>query len=657
MPSFNGYGGISLSGNASSDLKYVFYQPILWDTKNSLVIEKEFLWNSGPVEDFWWRVTGCCRRLASNDDGINGGCDNLPIGDNSCNLPSTFVMNVAASNLSDLCDTLRATKWMWPICEIQRFSKPVRSASSSTDDCNELTIVEDYCLIPECFEFCLYTDGLSKCGVTTEILDFYTLIKGYGGLTLSGKAESRIIWPIYYGEGGITLSGSAEVKSSHYSFAGYGGISLSGSANISSGYWSTQGYGGITLSGRCNSLAPNYHAAITGGITLSGNANSSYKISTEGYGGITLSGSAYYPFRVTNITGGITLSGSAVSNIKSYRFSGYGEVVFGGNSLQTSPDWHTEGYGGITLSGSAESNQVNYLFNGDGGITLSGSAESRDSSSGNFWFVPYGGITLSGSAESNIKSYRFSGYGEVVFGGGGDVTPTFIGDYISDVGGNSFLEDILVTLNEAPLPIIELAPKRISVNCSKCTPMPDLLYLSHNLENANVFLGFLNQNGLEIEDRLSMRYSKKSSSWISNLHFTGYANGSSTLENWRFLFDWSCTNLLGEEESGSYFWKFSMYVNRKNVSSSVDFDTKLLITFPSDICPVNDLFDFSFLYNTQRNFVKTNPSFYVDVYTLYDNIGLFNSNYWSKNPNLNFYITEGVANNAFESKNLDFLIK
>lgn len=576
MPNFTAYGGITLSGQSEPDtFNYSFSQQILWDTKAILEAIQTITWNTGPVTQYWWRVVGCCRQVNSTLDGPSGGCDVLPIGFQACTTPNLFVLNVTAGNVAEVCNNLRENHWRWPICSVQKFSRPIRASNTETDECNEL-ITTEYCTIPECFEFCLHTDAVVKIGVQDILVDLSTIQVGYGEVTFYGSASTRIVENIFEGYGDIVFYGEGVTKSSFYSFDGYGDIILSGQAS---------------------------------------------------------------------------------SAIKKYSFAGYGGIVLSGHCATTSPVYHAECSGGIILSGSGPSTLANYYFGPYGTIILGGQGSTRNSSGGNFWFVPYGGIALSGEGVTGIKRYDFSAYGNVLLYGSGETASFYIGDFFADIGASAILDDIVVVFNEPPTIALVPVLDRVSVDCFSCSPISSLLYLTHSLGNTSVFTGFLNSNGFKIDKVIPLRYSRKKGSWFANLHYTGLTNGASTEESWNFMFEWGCSNELAGDTLGTPIWEFSMLVSRKNLTTLVDYDTRMLVSFPGEICPINDLFDFSFFYNTQENYVKTNPEFFIDVYVLYDNIGLFKSNFWTKNPFANFYISETPVNVDYDIKSLDALLK
>jgi hypothetical protein len=123
---------------------------------------------------------------------------------------------------------------------------------------------------------------------------------------------------------------------------------------------------------------------------------------------------------------------------------------------------------------------------------------------------------------------------------------------------------------------------------------------------------------------------------------TGDTNTGS-LESWRFTFEWACLDQIAGSEYGSFSWKFSMLVVRKNESTGLDFDTRAMVVFPPDlVCSgIQNLgFDFSFSINTMTKFVSNDLDIVPTSVLLTDNIGLFKSRSFAKTPKFNIRLSK-----------------
>ena len=156
------------------------------------VLASPFLFNIGQQPLYWFRVTGCCSNTSPNGDGLGvnggpksefGGCDILGFesNDEKCNkragsdvdIPnlnkSTFVQNVLAADLTDVGNYLKSVNWKWPICAIDKFTKPAENKYVTADnDCNKLESV-DFSDVPELLDFTLFVDSVSKMSITASL--------------------------------------------------------------------------------------------------------------------------------------------------------------------------------------------------------------------------------------------------------------------------------------------------------------------------------------------------------------------------------------------------------------------------------------------------------------------------------------------------------
>lgn len=463
-------GGITVGGEASTAvLGYVFEQKFEWNDIALLRFSKSFKWDDGPQPMKWYRVIGCCRFPTAAGSGTidgepiqpvqPGGCDVLPIQteDEKCQGAlgkNSFVQNIAAHNLEEVCQNLKDNKFAWPVCSIAVFSRPADNRFvDPNDNCNTLTEVP-YCEIPACLDFCLHTDGIVSMGMTATVnmvnLDYFEYI-GSGGITVGGRADT-------------------------------------------------------------------YTDGDTG--DLEGEAS----------GGALGSGSAIVEF--INDTG-----------------------------------------------------------------------------------------------------------------------------YETDMGMTATIEDLEVFFSEIDNNTVELTQDdgTISTKCQGCSDLPMQLLLTHNLDDGAVLVDFLNRNGETLPTILTLNYSRRLGSWQSQLHYKGVSDNRGTEESWRILFEWACVDSIASQDLGSFVWKFSMSVLRKNLLTGMDFDTRLLVTFPpGQICANADILglDFEFSYNTQRGTVTTDTGVVPDVVLLYDNIGMFKSQQWVNNPDFELRIAQTVPGTGFTTQDI-----
>ncbi len=655
--SYVGGGTVTLGGSAPVQVYLEFTQDILWQTRTILDVSQSLLWNTGRVPLRWYRVQGCCQFPTAAGDGIGegqpGGCDVLPFQSNDEKClgalgKNQFIQNILASSTNDVCKILKDLNFKWPICDMQRFSRPAESQFiDPSDECNILEPVE-FCNAPECMDFCLSSDTTTKIGVKVEVIDsIHTVSPSTGGITLGGSAAARIVTPHYEGSGEIAISGEAEYKSSYRSYEAVADdpILLGGTAPITASNWSYEGSGGITLGGEIETVSPDRGWVGTGGIVLGGEAESHPKITYTGSGTVYISGLAIWGNYYVIGSGGITLGGTAPVTTPSVSYIGGGTVTLAGEAPVVSPDWHFTGSGGVVMGGEAEASvaSAEWSYTGSGSIVMDGDAEYRSSEDGNFWYIGSGSITLGGTA----SDWRYIGSGSITLGGTASLGGTWLGEYTASAGATAFIESLEVNYFEGSdfEETLGGLSATVATKCSRCTSIPVVLDMSHNLGDAAIFKEFLLRNGYVLPDILKMRYNRRNDAWQSNIHFRGSSNNASGQnESWSILAEWACTDELASQELGNFIWKFSIYVKRKNLTTGMDFDTRVLLAFPAkEICDeaARVGLDFSFAFDTATRYVTAENNIVVDVRLLYDNIGLFRSDLWLANPELLINIAEG----------------
>lgn len=233
--------------------------------------------------------------------------------------------------------------------------------------------------------------------------------------------------------------------------------------------------------------------------------------------------------------------------------------------------------------------------------------------------------------------------GEIVFSGSGESSSTWETEFIVPVGASVTLENLEAVFGVTPTAELSAIAGTVNTACGTCDAMPQSLFMHHNLEGDNLFLQFVNRNGLIVPNPLSLNYSSKLKSWLGNFHLYGQGNDNlGSDESWRFTFEWACFDEFAGDDLGGSSWKFSMLAVRKNEFTGLEIDTRSLLIFPPDeICKItqNLGFDFSFTLNTSTKLVTNDFNISASTTLLNDKIGLFKSKYWIRNPNLNFRLS------------------
>jgi hypothetical protein len=674
--------GFSASGNAinleggvaASHQTLIFTEEIRWSVRATVSVTQKVIWQTGKVPLRWYRIIGCCRYPTADGDGDftnegqPGGCDVIPFQstDDQCKGAlgkNTFIQNILANSVGDVCRILKELRWEWPICGMERFSRPAESQFIDDDDeCNVLEPV-DPCLAPDCIEFCIDTDAVVNVGVKVGIVDsFWVHVETFGGITIAGNSEHRIIPQSWVGSGGITLSGEAGFFADFWTYTpdtlGAAHILTGGEAGWASSHWSHTATGGIELSGLAEVVSDRFGWTPDGGIVIvmgGGTATYGLKLPYSVHrlpnrSDISIRGEAIWGRFYHYATGGVVIGGTSLANTPSLRYIATGGITLAGEAEMISPDWHyTPIDGGVVLGGTALSRADidEWAFVATGGITLSGVSDARHSGDGDWWYTPKGGITLAGEGITAVNKWWFiadSGTG-VILGGEAPLDGTWRGFLLSSLGVTATIESLEIAYYEQDLDgdsTLDDLETTIATKCESCSEIPTILNMSHNLTDTAVLGEFLIRNGLDLEEVMPIRYNRISSSWQGNYHFRGMGD-SGALEDWNIVAEWSCVDELGSIDLGNYLWKFSLYIKRKNVLTGMDFDTRILLGFPAkEICDeaARVGMDFSFAFDTQTQFVNAEHDVVVDVRLLYDNIGLFRSIDWINDPDLLINIAE-----------------
>ena len=285
-----------------------------------------------------------------------------------------------------------------------------------------------------------------------------------------------------------------------------------------------------------------------------------------------------------------------------------------------------------------------YKYTGSGTVLAGGKADAS--------------IVTGGPTPTIAKfSYTSSG-GSTKFGGTALISSTWNNSLLTKILATTFL-----TIEEAFFGAQEdnaiAAPtKTINTNCVLCTALPSNLFVHHNFNNPSVYQNFIRANGFTPPTYLSFLYNERLESWLAHQHFTGFSSTGDGNELWRFSYELSCVNEVGGEDIDSFIIKFAISILRYNITNSLDYETKIIILFPSaDFCGLIRNFkdDLIFDLNTATGLV-TNTILTPQSIMINDGIGIFKSSYWVKNPLLKIRISTSSSNQTLARKDLSFIL-
>ena len=630
-PVFVASGEISVNYSAEAPSSYVveYYFDFNFDVYASFEFSQDFYFDVGELPLRTFRVVGV--------EYYN--CDYIPF----CAVPNglnRMFQEIAARNLSEVCQFLSDVNWTWPIADIQRSVHSIDSfisVGSTGLNINGLPIPATnefvsvpFSQIPECLQFTIVPTPAVAMGISM-VVDTLSYMEGSGSFRILGSADTA---KRFVASGVLAIQGYADYLSSCFFYEAQGSVVLNPGYELTASEFSFDSDGVLSLYGESEVVGERYAYATSGVLAFSGNAGSFLKLRRLSSGAIGLGGSSEYPI-LQRGNGIILVSGSSLASKKGYVYVTEGRVSLSGQSLTFSPYYGYETSGSTMVDGSVSVNKASFRIDPDLSfpISVSGSASERNSINGDFWYVPLiSDLLLGDSAESSVKGVSYKSFGNIVVSGSMETSV-----YQDEVAMGSLCEVDFIEMIYNEDFVSSLVPVAGTVNttCGSCDAIPQELYLTHNLKHSGVFKDFIFRNGFSIDDSIKFTYSPKSDSWRTSLHYIGSGSDINDLnEIWQINMDWSCVSTLGEDQIGSSLWKFGIYINRKIEATNIDYDTRLVSFFPSEeICveASNKGLDFSFGFNFANSYVTNSLGIVIDNFTIYDNIGMFKGSYWRSN--------------------------
>jgi len=276
-----------------------------------------------------------------------------------------------------------------------------------------------------------------------------------------------------------------------------------------------------------------------------------------------------------------------------------------------------------------------------------------------------GGLIASGNASFDVSGPSISILGDSKFNYAGSGGISYGGEAVVDSSWKELIDvqiefDFYVILVEAMPSMKESVSSlrgvssMISTVCGACTSMPSTIYTYNNIDKSYVVSRFIDKNSINFPSYFPMYYNYLLKSWTSNYQVSGY--GDSGIENWNFVFSWSCLNQKAEEYSSPY-WKYSISINRS--FSKMSFDTRIIVTFPpQELCRlINNLsIDFSFSLNTLTNYIDNSIIDVTDYVIFSDRIGIFKDAIWTTDPWLDISISRNILNSQNQKIDLSPLL-
>lgn len=640
-PTFSGSGSVTVSYPSSSPSNFLseWALEVSYDVYQTLEVHKDISYDVGDLPFRTWRVVG----VEYYD------CNHIPF----CAVPNglnRMFQEIIARSLKEVCQFLTDVNWTWPIAEVQRSIYPAEAfiAVGSTGlntlgypvpSTNQFVSVP-YSQVPECLFFSVPTTDDVSMGMFSEVeiaLAYYAS----GSLQVLGSASTT---KKFSGSGYVSLSGSSDCLFAPRQYESSGSMQIVGESEITKDSWFYEASGSVLTSGDSLEGSQYFNYSGSGQVSTGASAqslvrltfaSSGYSDVYPNYAGVNVGGDAYYPILQAG-GGSFQISGSGVASMKRYSYLGDGSALLDGLSVSVSPYQQYSAAGGAAVSGDIVIGKASFqiVVDDSSPISMGGTSLNRDSSSGSFWYTAIlQEILTSGSSSGAISSFYYDGSGFAHVDGAVDCDIYLAGE----VSAGMFAQAEYVEISFGSEFASDLPPVTadVTTTCSGCPAIPNVLYMSNNLSQANVFGEFMMRNNIQLGDYFTLYFNSKTDSWQTSMHYSGVGgDNSQAQESWQINMDWSCVSQYGEDYLSSSMWKFALYIRQKNVMIGKSRESRMVILFASDyICQQASAFalDFIFDFHFRNDYVTNNLGFSVDVFNHFDTIGAFSGSYWDAN--------------------------
>lgn len=635
---FGATGGFVLSDESDVTFRDEFSQTFSWQLHEKVEFENTFTWGVGERPFSFYRVTGKCKPARCPPLSLNGCPSDSKF---------TYVVNIYARNLAEVCRKLIDRNMIFPIAAIEKFSIPASKLDYTDDtdtECNKLTVVTPAVTFLPCQELMVDYNAKVHMGVQMRVITAF-VHEASGSIGFAGS-----VFPFDQyeaeGESGPAVTGEATCEQSDYHFLASGSIGFNGNVeDLTVPVWVFEPSGSLAavVDGEVMVVQEEWFSEPVGGFGVSGSENGTPTMAWVPTGGFSKGESTaigyddYLPF-IVEASGRLFFRGDAPNMPGQYSYDGSGAVAFTGLTRFVSPSYTIQPEGRLLFR------------NGPGSPPNTSSNEGIEATFGGsatvVWsprFSTGGTLGLSGTADV-IYSAPETG-GNLGFSGTADCRSSDLGVIAMSFGADFRIktgsETVLFAYEEAPA--AERPVRRITTRC--CTQsLPLRLWVEHPLANSNHFGHFLRRNNLLIDNPVEVYYNAVEKTWYNTIHLEGFAPDFPTIESWSITFGWGCQTVSDIAlDDSDLWWKFSVMavlrsVNNPTIPQRV---SKMVAGFdPTRVCFNNKMLSFPFIFDTAK---KTMNPTAVQTLVYVDDIGLFKSPTFVKSPLIRFKVSEIVA--------------
>jgi hypothetical protein len=323
--------------------------------------------------------------------------------------------------------------------------------------------------------------------------------------------------------------------------------------------------------------------------------------------------------------------GAATATPGQYLYAGGGRIGVVGIAPYVSSAYTVEPVGTLLLSG-------NRYHVAEGVMSLSGAAVVAVAAASQ---PDLGGaVALGGTATVAVTVAE--GTGPLGFGGSAIIGSSHLGVVtFGPLGADARVDAQSVVFGYEAAPPAVRPTRRIVSPCCQST-LPLVIALDHPVASTNYFSHFLSRNHLVLPSSLNLTYDADDRVWVRSLRYEGYSPYVPSREEWHLVFTWNCLS----DSLGLGQWRLSFQA-LLIPESGRRLQTRLVVQFDmSTVCRTNRPVNFPFLINTATGVASPAAS---QAVVLVDNLGLFNTVRYSKNPLIRFKVSEASADGNQET--------
>lgn len=276
-----------------------------------------------------------------------------------------------------------------------------------------------------------------------------------------------------------------------------------------------------------------------------------------------------------------------------------------------------------------------FTYQASGGLSSGGGIDSSSIVSSHWTYTASGGLTFGESASySSPQFHVYVASGSLSTGGA--ISEDF--GLLSTSGSiASSILDLGIIFGSQAAEALVPSTSQIEASCCTALNLPQILFVSHDLNRSEALTNFMRVNGFVLPPILSMMFSRTRNSWYTNMQFKGTSVDQIEQQIWNIIFEFGCLTENAILGIPSDVWGFSILVRRKGLSTGRIDITRLVLEFePTQICTAPGALKFDFTFNT--NLLTTSPSVVKTVVFL-DELSSFNGVSYRSNPNAAFEVS------------------